>query len=125
MAEVNNMQNDFYTLPPKPAAPNLRGGKLSLAAMIMGIVSYPLSLVSLWAVFWLAYGRENMLVIRIASFSILFAVMAVLAIILGIIAKKLGSRTSMLIVTLVTSVLTIPVIALNVYILIYYIGMTY
>lgn len=125
MAEVNNMQNDFYTLPPRPAAPKLRGGKLSLAAMIMGIVSYPLSLVSLWAVFWLAYGRENMLVIRIASFSILFAVMAVLAIILGIIAKKLGSRTSMLIVTLVTSVLTLPVIAMNVYILIYYIGMTY
>ena len=125
MSEVNNLQNDFYVLPPRPAPKKLRGGKLALAAMILGIVSYLLSLVSFWFVFWLAYGRENIHVIQVATFSLLFGIMALLAIILGIIAKKIGSRTSMLIVTLVTSILTIPVIALNVYILIYYIGMTY
>lgn len=119
------MQNEIYTVAPKPQAKKRKGKVLAVIALVMGILSMVLAGLSFWAVFWLAYGRENMLVIRTSFCSIVFAITAIVAIILGIIAKRRGSHVAMLIATIVTSIQAFPWVAFNIYILIYYIGLTY
>ena len=119
------MQNESYVATPKPAVKK-RGGKgLSIAALIIAIVSMILGGVSFWFVFWFAYGRMNSAVITLSFLSLFLAVTAIGAIIMAIIAKVKGAHTAMLVVTILTACLTFPSVLLNGYILIYYIGMTY
>ena len=118
------MQNESYVAPRKPAKKKRCGKGLSIAALIIAIVSMILGGVSFWFVFWFAYGRMNSAVITLSFLSLFLAVTAIGAIIMAIIAKVKGAHTAMLVVTIVTACLTFPSVLFNGYILIYYIGMT-
>ena len=76
-------------------------------------------------VFAFAYGRENQTVIMTAFCSMALAVPAFIALIMGIIGKVRGGHIAKLIVTIVTILFTYLFIALDLYILLYYIGMTF
>lgn len=102
-----------------------KGRGMAIAAIIIGVISWILGIVSFWFVFWFAYGRMNTAVILTSSASLLLALTAILSITLSIIAKVRGAHTGMLVGALIPSILTFPSVALNAYILIYYIGMTY
>ena len=125
----NQMENTYYgqqyIIQAPPAAPKRKGRKMAMAAMIMGITAHALAVISFWLVYAFAYGRENMSVIRVSFLSIGLVIPAILAIILGIVAKARGSGKGRLIATIVNSVLSFLYIAINVWILIYYIGMTF
>ena len=150
----NNTQNGLYQTPaaqpaaqpttqpvpiipmtpvqPSPAQPITRpaikrtvGGKLATIAMIISIVTCVTALVSVCMVFAFAYGRENQTVIMTAFCSMALAVPAFIALIMGIIGKVRGGHIAKLIVTIVTILFTYLFIALDLYILLYYIGMTF
>lgn len=119
---------------PSPAQPITRpartidkrnGSKLATAAMIISIVTCATALVSVCMVFAFAYGRENQTVIMTAFCSMALAVPAFIALIMGIIGKVRGGHIAKLIVTIVTILFTYLFIALDLYILLYYIGMTF
>lgn len=119
---------------PSPAQPITRpartidkrkGSKLATAAMITGIVTCAVSLVSAFMIYAYAYGRQNQDVIMTAFCSIALAVPAFIALILGIIGKVRGGHIAKLIVTIVTILYTYLFIAFDLYILLYYIGMTF
>lgn len=132
------MQNDQYmantapvntvsvnTVPAKPAVKKRRGTKMGVVSVILGGLSWILEAVAFWFMFWLAYGRQNQDVIMVGVISLPIALAAVLAIVLGIIAKVRGAHTGLLIAAIILSVLAVPFICFNIYILVYYIGMTY
>lgn len=122
--KMTNMSNNINPAPQKPTVKR-KGGVMSVIALIMGIVSMIASGVTFWFVFWFAYGRMNTAVILTSSLSMLLGVVALAAITLSIIAKVRGAHTGMLVATIITSCLAFPALALNLYILIYYIGTTY
>ena len=93
--------------------------------MITGIVTCAVSLVSAFMIYAYAYGRQNQDVIMTAFCSIALAVPAFVALILGIIGKVRGGHIAKLIVTIVTILFTYLFIAFDLYILLYYIGMTF
>ena len=109
----------------RPAIKRTGGGKLATIAMIISIVTCVTALVSVCMVFAFAYGRENQTVIMTAFCSMALAVPAFIALIMGIIGKVRGGHIAKLIVTIVTILFTYLFIALDLYILLYYIGMTF
>ncbi|SCW65705.1 hypothetical protein SAMN02910456_02417 [Ruminococcaceae bacterium YRB3002] len=108
-----------------PAVTRRKGNILAVAAVIVGIISLILGLVSFWFVFWLAYGRQNHDVIMTSALSLLLVVPILLAITMSIIAKVRGAYTAIMIGGIIPAVLALGPVALNAYILIYYIGLTY
>ena len=88
MSEINN----YVNMPAaQPVVKKRRGRGLAVVAMIMGIFSNAASLFTAWLVFWLAYGRENMALIRTATISLVIPAVAIAALILSIVAKKIGA----------------------------------
>lgn len=122
MSEINNYVNMPVA---QPVVKKRRGRGLAVVAMIMGIFSNIASIFTFWLIFWLAYGRENMAVIRTATISLVIPVFAIVAVILSIIAKKIGAGKGMMIATIVNAALSFVFVAINIWILIYYIGMTF
>lgn len=108
-----------------PAAKPRKGRGLSMAAMIMGIVTFVLTSLSFLSVLASAYSWQQMAVIRISAFSIVLLLPALLSMILGIIASVRGGGIGRMIAAVATSAVSILMILYNIYILIYYIGMVF
>lgn len=121
----NTYYGQQYNMQPAPAAPKRKGKTLAMIALIMGIASHALAIISAWLVYAFAYGRENMSVIRVSFLSLGLVILSLLAIILGIIAKVRGSGKGKMIATIINAVLSLPFLAFNLMMLIYYIGMTF